>query len=89
MPQTRDEFQGRAHEICQAFATDLEESMMAAFDKLRSEELARLDDPKGPWLLIRAIGMAVADRVIDDSLKVEAIRKLTPRVKRILNQNRD
>lgn len=83
---TRDDFGHKAAEIAQSLSLDLQTLMLKAFDTLTEDERAKLADDSKPYLIVRAIGMAVGQRSLEDRFDVQAIKALTPKVKRLLNR---
>lgn len=83
---TRDDFGHKSADMCNELSMDLHILMMSAFDAMTDDERAALSDDSRPYLLVRAIGMAVGARALSDRFDVAAIEKLTPRVKRILTR---
>lgn len=88
MSQSRFEFEKRARLMSTEAGDDLYANMMKAYDHMTDDERERNDDEEKPWYLVRAIGMAVGERSIAQRFNVEAIKLLTPRIKKILNKNR-
>lgn len=83
---TRDDFERRADDMATNLGHDLRALMVQAYDTLTDDEREKLTDDRHPFFIVRAIGMAVGQRALGDRFDVQAIKQLTPRIKRILNR---
>lgn len=82
---SRETFDDAALKLTRDFSEDIHKMMIKAFDALTPEEIRRLGGDK-PYVLARAIGMAVVDRVIQNTFAVQSANEILPRLRRILNK---
>jgi hypothetical protein len=81
----REQFSRQAREIATEFGEDLHGLMMKAFDGLGADR-AKIDKPDLPFLLVRAVALAVMDQAADNRFDCQAIRRMTPAVQRALKR---
>ncbi len=83
---TREQFKELSGQMAEKLSGDMVDAMMKVYDAFTADEVAKLDTVDKPFFLVRAVGMAVGADVISQRYDVEAIKGLTPRVKRIMKK---
>ena len=82
----RDEFEKCIKALAESFSENIVERSLKAFDALTPEEIEKLTAPDKPYLLARTIIITQVQRSVNTCFMVDLIKKLIPRINRILNR---
>jgi hypothetical protein len=85
----RKEVASSAEMFCNILRYYMKMKIMAAYDALTDDErekLAQVTEGGNANRLVRVLGMAVGETVVNDRFNIDAIKKKIPQAKRILKK---